>query len=76
MESAELEQEILGQLHRLPPAGQQQVLAFVRTLAASSPQGMAGREMLQFAGMIEPDELSLMKRAIETGCERIDHEEW
>lgn len=76
MEPAKLEQEIVSELHKLPTVGQQQVLAFVRALAAELPKGVAGRELLQFAGTIDLDDLSLMNRAIQTACEGVDHDEW
>lgn len=73
---AKLEQEIVTELHKLPPAGQQQVLAFVRALAAAPPKGVPGRDLLQFAGTIGPDDLLAMERAIETACERVNPDEW
>jgi len=50
-----LEQEILSHLHTLALPQQREVLAFVRTLAAT-PVGVPGKELLAFAGAIEPHE--------------------
>jgi hypothetical protein len=45
-------------------------------LAISTPQGVAGRQLLSFAGSIAPDDLRLMSKAIEQGCEQVDTNEW
>jgi RHH-type transcriptional regulator, rel operon repressor / antitoxin RelB len=34
------------------------------------PRGTPGKDLLQFAGTISPDDLEAMKQAIEEGCER------
>lgn len=43
---------------------------------AFMPQGVPGRQLLHFAGMIEADDLDAMQHAIESECERIDADEW
>lgn len=55
-----LEQEILAHLHTLAPPQQREVLAFVRTLA-TTPVGVPGRELLAFAGVIEPQDLTALQ---------------
>lgn len=71
-----LEQEILSQLHDLAPTQQQQVLAFVRALAAKPLSGVPGRELLRFTGTIELDDLQTMAQAIEEECEKVNDSEW
>jgi hypothetical protein len=67
----------------LPPEARHQAEDFISYLRqkyapTSSPasRGTPGRELLQFAGTIEPDDLALMKQAIEEGCEKVDANEW
>jgi hypothetical protein len=42
----------------------------------SVPRGVPGPQLLRFAGAISPDDLQLMRQAIEEGCERVDTNEW
>jgi len=71
-----LKKQILEQLDILPYEQQRRILDFARALAASVPAGVAGRELLRFAGTIDANDLQLMAQAIEDGCERIDLDEW
>ena len=63
-----IEKELLGHLGKLAVAQQRQVLNYARALAA--PVGTPGKELLRFAGTIEPDDLNLMAAAIKQGCEQ------
>ncbi len=74
--SQPLKEQIISQLERLPEEQQEQVLAFVRTLAATGAKGVPGQELLRFVGLIPADDLALMARVIEDECERIDTGEW
>jgi len=74
--SVVLKKQILEQLDILPYEQQRRILDFARALAASVPAGVAGRELLRFAGTIDANDLQLMAQAIEDGCERIDLDEW
>jgi hypothetical protein len=47
----------------------EQVLDFARRLTA--PKGTPGRELLRFAGAIDPGEIELISRAIQEGCEAV-----
>ena len=55
---------------------QKRVLAFVHSLEASRECGVAGRELLRFAGQIETNDLERMRTAIEEDCERLNANEW
>ena len=68
--------EIIEQLDALPYELQRRVLDFARALTLSEPKGIPGKQLLHFAGMIQPDDLQAMAQAIEAGCERIDLDEW
>jgi hypothetical protein len=71
-----IQEHILEQLIKLPADQQCRVLEFVRALAAGEPVGVSGRELLRFAGMIDPADLKEMERVIEQECERVDPDEW
>ena len=68
--------KVIQQMVSMPYEMQWRVLEFTRALALSSPSGIAGGQILRFAGAIAPDDLELMREAIEQGCERVDGDEW
>jgi len=68
--------EVVQQLRIMPQHLQWQVLEFVRVLVKSEVQGTPGKQLLRFAGSILPDDLHLMREAIEQDCERVDVDEW
>ncbi|MBV6402471.1 MAG: hypothetical protein CNIPEHKO_02783 [Anaerolineales bacterium] len=68
--------KVLEQLQFLPQDLQWRVLEFTRTLAASNPHGVAGAQLLRFAGAIPMSDLQTMQAAIEQGCEQVDRNEW
>ena len=70
-----LQDELLQHMGRLTPKEQERVLAFVRGLAAE-PLARAGRDLVTFAGAIDPGDLQQMAAVIEEGCERVDESEW
>ena len=70
-----LKEQILAQLAGLSEDQQRRVLDFARSLAPS-PDGVAGKDLLRFAGAIEEEDLQTMSRAIEEGCEKIDPDGW
>ncbi len=67
---------ILEQVRGLPPEEQQRVLEFARALAMSRPGGVAGKDLLRFAGKIPKEDLHVMSAAIEEGCEQVHADEW
>jgi hypothetical protein len=72
-----VEQAIREQLQHLAHDEQRQVLDFARALAlAHRPHGVPGKELLRFAGTIAASDLAEMTEAIETGCEKVDTNEW
>ena len=70
-----IKQEIAEQLDHLPPELQRQVLDFARALTLSSPKGVPGKQLLQFAGTLTEEDAQAMMQAIETGCEQVDANE-
>ena len=61
--------EITNKIQSLPDHLQRQVLIFVNALQVSSRCGTPGNQLIEFAGTISPDDLSLMSQAIESDCE-------
>ncbi len=68
--------KVIEQLRDLPQELQWRVLEFTRALAVSTPRGAPGQQLLNFAGAISPDDVRLMREAIEQGCEQVDSNEW
>ncbi len=71
-----IEKELREQLNRLPPEQQRQVLDFARALAIKKIHGMPGHALRRFGGAISKEDLALVARAIEEGCEQITPDEW
>jgi len=70
------EREIIKELNQLNIKQQQEVLNFIHSLIKSKIRGVKGAELLTFAGAIELEELQLMEKAINDGCEGVDLDEW
>ena len=68
--------EVVEQLQVMPQDLQWQVLEFVRTLMKVKVSGTPGKNLLNSASSIPPDDLQLMREAIGQDCERIDVNEW
>ncbi|BAY17760.1 hypothetical protein NIES21_36020 [Anabaenopsis circularis NIES-21] len=68
--------EVIEQLKAMPQDLQWQVLEFARILAKSQVRGTPGKKLLRFAASIPPDDLQLMREAIEQDCEQVDINEW
>ena len=69
-------EKVIEQLKFLPQELQWRVLEFTRTLAVSSPHGVAGAQLLRFAGTIPMNDIQVMRETIEQGCEQVDSNEW
>jgi hypothetical protein len=76
MVSSVLEKELHQQLEHLPFGQQRQVLDFARALASTRATGVAGHQLLQFAGTIKSGDLKEISQAITDGCEKVDKHEW
>lgn len=71
-----LDKELREQLDRLPPEQQRQVLDFARALATKQIRGVPGHALRRFGGVIAKEDLALVARAIEEGCEQVTPDEW
>lgn len=76
MEKSTTIQEIVQRLETFSPAKQKQVLDFTLGLAGESPKGIPLQELLEFVGMFPPEDLEIMKKAIEEDCGQVDTSEW
>ena len=74
--NASIIDEIVEQLKNMPQHLQLQVLEFAQKLVKVEIQGTPGKQLLRFAGSIPPDDLQLMREAIEQDCEQVDVNEW
>lgn len=68
--------EVIEQLRSMPQHLQWRVLEFAQSLVKSQVRGIPGRQLLRFAGSIPPEDLQLMRKAIEQDCEQVDINEW
>jgi len=68
--------KVIEQLETLPENLQREVLAFVEALQKVVRRGVPGRQLLEFASAIPLDDVELMRKAIEDGCEQVDLNEW
>jgi hypothetical protein len=66
--------EIIEQVDRLAAPHQRKVLDFARRL--TEPTGTPVRNLMRFAGCIDPADLDAMSRAIQEGCEKIEPNAW
>lgn len=71
-----VKREIAGELDRMPVELQRRVLACARDLAPCRPKGEPGKDLFRFAGWFDAETAREMAKAIESGCERIDPNEW
>jgi len=68
--------QLLNEVAQLPPALQQRVVEYARSLAQARLRGTPGAELLRFAGTLDPEDARIMMEAIEEGCEQVDPDEW
>ena len=69
-------EKVIEQLKSLPQELQWRVLEFTRALAVPTPPGVAGVQLLRFAGTIPIEDVKVMQETIEQGCEQVDVNEW
>ncbi|MBI3583465.1 MAG: hypothetical protein HY096_05875 [Nitrospinae bacterium] len=68
-----IKDNLINQLDKLPYDLQLRVLDFAKTLM---PKGVDGKSLFRFEGSIPLDDLHLISKAIEEGCEKVDISEW
>lgn len=60
-----VEKQIIFLLNKMNDRQQQELLNFARFLTSTKPVGLAGKDLLKFAGSIPKEELEKMAKAIE-----------
>ena len=60
MVDAQIQQELLRELDRLPVEQQRRVLDFAHGLAIPTPEGTPGSELIKFSGILSPEEAEAM----------------
>jgi hypothetical protein len=73
MTNTDIKENLIAQLDKLPYTLQLRVLDFAKAII---PKGVDGKSLLRFEGAIPADDLKLMSKAIEEGCEKVDISEW
>lgn len=76
MISQEYKSEMLSQLDMLDNEERETILKFIRSLVTTKGKGVEGEKLLHFSGLINSNDLQLMERVIEEGCERVNLNEW
>ena len=76
MEDKSLRDDLIDQIEKLPRELQVKVLDFAKNLQSDGSRGVKGRELLQFEGAIDDDDLNLIAEAIKEGCGSIDTDGW
>lgn len=76
MIDAAIREALLREVEQLPLPLQRKVVDFAHSLTEAKPRGTPGRGLLQFAGILSPEEAKEMMDAIEEGCERVEPNEW
>ncbi|MBI5238048.1 MAG: hypothetical protein HY887_06460 [Deltaproteobacteria bacterium] len=64
---------LIAYVENLAPDLQRRVFDFAKSLR---PKGVEGKSLLRFEGVIPADDLQLMSKAIEEGCEKVDISGW
>jgi len=72
MASPTLSERIHNKVSRLSPDQQRKVYDFISSMDRPLPRGTSGNDLLQFLGIIGPEEMERIESAIEEGCERVD----
>jgi len=64
---------LITQIDKLPHDLQVRLFDIIKALTS---KGVEGKSLLRFEGSISKDDLQLMSKAIEEGCEKVDINEW
>ena len=68
--------QVVEKMNRMPPKLQRRVLSYVESLSKPEKPGIVGKKLLKFSGSIPADDLVMMKKAIDDGCEQVNPNEW
>ncbi len=73
MINAQIKDNLITYLDKLPHELQLRVLDFTKTLI---PKGVEGKSLLRFEGAIPDNDLQIMSKVIEEDCEKVNISEW
>lgn len=76
MISLEIKKKLIEDLNNLPFDSQKKVQEFAHALLLTQSRGKSGKEMMKFSGTFSNDDAGELKRIIESGCEKVDLNEW
>ena len=68
--SADIITQLQETMQELSDQKQEQVLRYARTLRR--PEGVSGKDFLQFASLFPPEDLAEIKASIEDDCDQVD----
>ena len=63
-----LKQKLLEEIEKLTPPQQKRVLDFALELSGELSKRYPGEKLIELVGTISPEDLEIMKQAIEEGC--------
>ena len=73
MTTQSVKDNLITQIDKLPHDLQVRLFDIIKALTS---KGVEGKSLLRFEGSISKDDLQLMSKAIEEGCEKVDINEW
>ena len=68
--------ELIDELQKLDEDAVARVVAYAKSLSDEDKLAARNAKLRKLVGSIPKDDLEQMRKAIEEGCERIDHEGW
>lgn len=76
MTSIDIKRELFKQITQMPTHLQFQLLDYAKKLAGFKLQGISGRDLLLFSGVISTQDARRISKVIEEGCEQVNVDEW
>ncbi len=73
MADISIKNELIDRIDQLSPELLRSLLDFAITLVH---HGSEGKSLLRFEGTITAEDLEVMRKVIEEGCEKVDNGEW
>lgn len=71
-----VDQALQFELDRLPESKKSEVLEFVRSIDKRDEVGVPGKSYFPLDDQISSEDLEIMSKTIEEGCENIDPDGW
>ena len=76
MLNIKIKKKLIEDLNNLPFDSQKKVQEFAHALLITQNTGKSGKDMIKFSGIFSNDDAAELREIIETGCERVDINEW